>query len=137
MRVDTKSGGPEDAWSWAKGPRPDVPGDDGADDRDDCDRTRSQGSPGTSDSLARNTDAPDHGDMKRLIAGPLWFLSVWYGFELLWVLMGVPRVLGPIVAASIAMIVWVDPMHWFWPARAPRTTRSSAPAGGVLQPSAK
>jgi hypothetical protein len=76
--------------------------------------------------------------MKRLIAGPLWFLSVWYGFELLWVLMGVPRVLGPVVAAAIGIAVWVDPMHWFWPVRAPRPARSSTPAAGtLLQPSAK
>lgn len=74
--------------------------------------------------------------MKRLIAGPLWFLSVWYLFELLWVLLGVPHVLGPVVAAAVGAGVWVDPMHWFWPAR-PRRSIPSVAHSAVLQPSSK
>lgn len=63
--------------------------------------------------------------MKRLVAGPLWFLSVWYLFELLAVVFGIPRALAPIVAAVIGLAVWLDPMHWLWPVRAPR--QRSAP----------
>jgi hypothetical protein len=73
--------------------------------------------------------------MKRLVAGPLWFLSVWYMFELLWVLMGLPRALGPIVAGAIGATVWIDPMHWFWPA-APERSTAAMPAS-ALQVSAK
>ena len=96
----------------------------------------SPGSRGTSDSLVSDLRVPEHRDMKRLIAGPLWFLSVWYLFELLWVLMGVPRVLGPVVAAAVGAAVWVDPMHWFWPVRSARAI-SSLGSPATLQASAK
>jgi hypothetical protein len=73
--------------------------------------------------------------MKRLVAGPLWFLSVWYLFELLAVLFGVPRILGPIVAAVVAGGVWLDPMHWFWAAPSHKVPANGQPSTG-LQPSA-
>jgi hypothetical protein len=73
--------------------------------------------------------------MKRLIAGPLWLLSIWYLFELLWVLFGVPRLLGPVVATAVAAGVWIDPMHWFWPARPSRPAANLS--ASTLQASAK
>ncbi len=91
---------------------------------------------GTSDSLVPPSRTIEHVGMKRLMAGPLWFLSVWYLFELLWVLLGVPHFLGPIAAGAVGAAVWVDPMHWFWPAR-PRRSMPSVTQPAVLQTSAK
>jgi hypothetical protein len=73
--------------------------------------------------------------MKRLIAGPLWFLAFWYGYEMLSLLTGVPRVAGPVIALIVAATVVLDPMHFFWPVRSSRPT-ASMPAS-ALQVSAK
>ncbi len=62
--------------------------------------------------------------MKRLIAGPLWFMAFWFMYELLWSLTGVPRLAGPVIALVAAVTVCVDPMHWFWPASSSRPTAS-------------
>jgi hypothetical protein len=78
---------------------------------------------------------PDHRGMKRLIAGPLWFMAVWYGYELLSLLTGVPRVAGPVIALIVAATVVLDPMHLFWPVRPSRPTTSMA--SSALQASAK
>ena len=59
--------------------------------------------------------------MKRFVAGPMWFLSFWLMYELLWSLTGVPRVMGPVVGLVVATTVWIDPMHWFWPVRPSRS----------------
>jgi hypothetical protein len=73
--------------------------------------------------------------MKRLIAGPLWFISFALMYELLWSLTGVPRMIGPVIGLMICATVWIDPMHWFWPA-APKRTTSARPSSS-LQVSAK
>ncbi len=93
------------------------------------------GSAGTSDSLAREGFGPDYRGMKRLIAGPLWFISFALMYELLWSLTGVPRIAGPVIALAVGVTVWVDPMHWFWPVAQDRT-RAAVP-GPALQVSAK
>ena len=62
--------------------------------------------------------------MKRLIAGPLWFLAFWFIYELLWSLIGVPRLAGPILGIIVAATVCIDPMHWFWPAPSARSSTS-------------
>lgn len=53
--------------------------------------------------------------MKRLVAGPTWFLAVWFMYEVLWSVTGAPRIAGPVIALVVAATVWIDPMHWFWP----------------------
>jgi hypothetical protein len=73
--------------------------------------------------------------MKRLIAGPLWFLAFWLMYELLWSLTGVPRVAGPVIALIVAATVVLDPMHLFWPVRSSRPTASMP--SSALQASAK
>jgi hypothetical protein len=73
--------------------------------------------------------------MKRLIAGPLWFLAFWFMYELLWSLTGVPRMVGPVIGLVVAVTVWIDPMHWFWTARPSRPTTSIATSS--LRASAK
>lgn len=74
--------------------------------------------------------------MKRLIAGPLWFLSIWLMYELLWSLTGVPRMAGPVIGLVVAATVSIDPMHWFWPAVSSRET-AGIRSSGILRPSAK
>jgi hypothetical protein len=73
--------------------------------------------------------------MKRLIAGPLWFLAFWLMYELLWSLTGVPRLMGPVIGLVVALTVWIDPIHLFWPVRSNRLA-ASMPAS-ALQISAK
>jgi hypothetical protein len=51
---------------------------------------------------------------KRALAAALWFASVWFTYEVVWSLTGLPRVLGPLLAATIAAVVTVDPTGWFW-----------------------
>jgi hypothetical protein len=52
---------------------------------------------------------------KRAIAAFLWFAATWVGYEIVWSVTGVPRVLGPVVAFAVAAIVTVDPLAAFWP----------------------
>ena len=73
--------------------------------------------------------------MKRLIAGPLWFISFALMYELLWSVTGVPRVVGPVIALVVGVTIWTDPMHWFWTAAPDRST-AALPAS-ALQASAK
>jgi hypothetical protein len=40
---------------------------------------------------------------------------VWVGYEIVSSVAGLPRAIGPILAASAAMLVVVDPLHLFWP----------------------
>ena len=54
------------------------------------------------------------GSMKRLIAGPLWFLAALLAYEIVWSLVDVPRAIGPVLAAVVTATVWLDPWHWFW-----------------------
>ena len=72
--------------------------------------------------------------MKRLIAGPLWFVSFALMYELLWSLTGVPRMAGPVIGLMICAAVWIDPMHWFW-STAPKRATAARPSS--LQVSAK
>ena len=72
--------------------------------------------------------------MKRLIAGPLWFISFALMYELIWSLTGVPRVIGPVIASVVAVTVWIDPLHWFWPVAQDHSSTRPSPA---LQTSAK
>lgn len=74
--------------------------------------------------------------MKRLIAGPLWFVAFALMYELLWSLTGVPRVAGPAIGLVVAATVWMDPMHWFWSARS-GSSRAGLPASVILGSSTK
>lgn len=75
--------------------------------------------------------------LKRAAAAFLWYAMVWVGYEILWSMTGLPRMVGPILAASVAMIVVVDPLHLFWPrpeVPAPRSVDSvvhALDAGGA------
>jgi hypothetical protein len=68
---------------------------------------------------------------KRAAAAFLWYAMVWVGYEIAWSVAGLPRMLGPVIAASVAMIVVVDPLHLFWPrpdAPAPRSVEAGVHA---------
>jgi hypothetical protein len=52
---------------------------------------------------------------KRMAAAFLWYGMVWVGYEIAWSVVGIPRSLGPILAASVAMFITVDPLRLFWP----------------------
>jgi hypothetical protein len=52
---------------------------------------------------------------KRAVAALLWFAMIWVGYEIIWSVAGVPRPIGPIVAAAVAGFVGLDPVGMFWP----------------------
>ncbi len=54
---------------------------------------------------------------KRALAAVLWFAAVWVGYEIVWSLTGVPRLVGPIIAFAVSATVALDPMAVFWPRR--------------------
>jgi hypothetical protein len=71
------------------------------------------------------------GMKKRLTAGSLWFLAIWFGYEILWSVMGVPRMVGPMLAFVVASLVVADPAGLFWPAPARTATRARATAPDI------
>ena len=52
--------------------------------------------------------------MKRLVAGVLWFYSVWYLGSVISNATGLPDLLGPILGVAAGLIVAVDPRHVIW-----------------------
>jgi len=52
---------------------------------------------------------------KRALGALLWFAAVWLGYEVVWSLTGVPRLIGPIVAFVAAAVVTLDPVGLLWP----------------------
>ena len=64
---------------------------------------------------------------KRALAAFLWFASIWFAYEVVWSLTGLPRVLGPIMGAAAAIVVTVDPTGWFWSRTKPARSLPSAP----------
>jgi hypothetical protein len=55
----------------------------------------------------------------------LWFAAVWFGYEVLWSVTGVPRLIGPVVAFAVAAIVTLDPIQLFWPEETPAAIAGS------------
>jgi hypothetical protein len=51
---------------------------------------------------------------KRIVATCLWAFAIYSGGELAWGLLGVPRVVGPVLAIAIASFVFIDPTHRIW-----------------------
>jgi hypothetical protein len=51
---------------------------------------------------------------KRIVASCLWAFAIYSGGELAWGLLGVPRVVGPVLAIAIASFVLLDPTHRIW-----------------------
>ena len=66
---------------------------------------------------------------KRFVAALLWFGAIWFGYEILWSMMDVPRALGPIVAAAVSTFVTVDPGRLIWHSTPERRTAALAHPG--------
>ena len=67
--------------------------------------------------VAEEVRHPDPPVMRRVIAALLWFTAIWFGFEVLWSVVGIPRMAGPILGAAVAILVTLDPTGSFWAAR--------------------
>jgi hypothetical protein len=63
---------------------------------------------------------------KRAVVSVLWFAAVWVSYEVIWSVTGVPRLIGPVVAAAVAGFVGADPMRLFH--AVPDRTRSTSVA---------
>ena len=66
--------------------------------------------------------------LKRVAAASLWFLATWVGYEIIWSITDVPRMIGPLLAGAVALIVVVDPLRAFWPVRSERRSDRSVEA---------
>ena len=64
---------------------------------------------------------------KRAVSAALWFAAVWFGYEILWSVTGVPRGIGPVAAFAVSAFVTVDPLRVFWQ-RATSSPRETAPS---------
>jgi hypothetical protein len=72
---------------------------------------------------------------KRVAASVLWFVSVGWGMNFVGALLGVPQLPGLLLAAGVAALVGIDPLHLFWPVREPQARASGfekAPPQGAL-----
>jgi hypothetical protein len=67
---------------------------------------------------------------KRALAALIWFGAMWFGYEILWSVADLPRVIGPVLAASVATLVTLDPIGRFWTSQSVRrATLRRLPAG--------
>jgi hypothetical protein len=76
------------------------------------------------------------GMVKRLSSVALWFIAVGWGFNLLGLITGTPPIVGIVVGAAVAAFVGIDPLHLFWPIKAPALVapaKDAPPATGALQ----
>ena len=71
---------------------------------------------------------------KRALAALLWFGVVWFGYEILWSVAEVPRMVGPILGASVATLVSLNPtgQFWTWRSRGQESARQLPAAGRSL-----
>jgi hypothetical protein len=63
--------------------------------------------------------------MKRIAAFPLWYFATLGTYFVLADLTTTPRALGFVVAAAVAALVTIDPLHLFW---AQTTQDATSPA---------
>ncbi len=75
--------------------------------------------------------------LKRIASATLWFIAVGWGFNLLGLITGTPPIMGIALGAAVGVFVGTDPMHLFWPVKAPAAapapSRDAAPVTGVMQ----
>ncbi|MFL5770567.1 MAG: hypothetical protein ACJ765_10860 [Chloroflexota bacterium] len=66
--------------------------------------------------------------VKRAVAGLLWFVTGLFAAELVEYFTGASRLMGPLLALTIAMFVVLDPLHVMWASRdsTPRSELESA-----------
>jgi hypothetical protein len=52
--------------------------------------------------------------LKRIVAIPLWFVSVWLMYGLVAYFVGLPDRGGAVLGVLVAALVWLDPTGAFW-----------------------
>ena len=73
--------------------------------------------------------------MLRIVAIPLWFISVWFAYGLVAYFLGVPADGGAVIGALAAAFVALDPTGAFWGARKRETAKTTnADALGLTSP---
>jgi hypothetical protein len=72
---------------------------------------------------------------KRIVAVPLWFVSVWLMYGLVAYFLGLPSGIGAVLGALAGAIVWLDPAGVLW-AHQPRTVATTNTAD-ALEPAAR
>jgi hypothetical protein len=76
--------------------------------------------------------------VKRVVASTLWFVVIAWGYDYLGYYLGLPFLAGPIIAATVAAFVGLDPMKAIWPRKAvqePAEPPQESLATGVLNAS--
>jgi len=51
---------------------------------------------------------------ERIVASCLWAFAIFSGGQLAWGVLGVPQLVGPILAVVVAGFVFLDPTHRIW-----------------------
>jgi len=71
--------------------------------------------------------------MKRIVAGPLWFLVGWYaGSAAAWAF-GLGPFVAPIVGVALATLIVMDPRGVIWDRPAPGVAKPTAPATASVE----
>lgn len=60
---------------------------------------------------------------KRIACSMLWLVAVAWAFNFLSAYMGVPQVMGSVLAVAVAAFVGIDPLKVIWPAAVASSTR--------------
>ena len=71
--------------------------------------------------------------MKRYLATALWFFAFWSLGSMVAALLGVPDLIGPVLAVAAGVIVGVDPRRVIW-AHPTATTQAPAKASTTAAP---
>jgi hypothetical protein len=71
---------------------------------------------------------------KRILAAPLWFVSVWLMYGLIAYFLGLPDRGGAILGALTAALICLDPTGAFWGRRASSSVRNPDPVGHESAP---
>jgi hypothetical protein len=58
--------------------------------------------------------ADDARMVKRIVAAPLWFVSVWLMYGLVAYFLGLPDTGGAVLGALVAALICLDPAGAFW-----------------------
>ena len=53
--------------------------------------------------------------LRRIVTAPLWFVATLMMYELVIYVTGGPHQIGPVLGATTAFLVAVDPLHRIWP----------------------
>jgi hypothetical protein len=57
---------------------------------------------------------------KRALGAVLWFVAIWFGYEIFWSVAQVPRLVGPVLAVAVATFVTIDPTGYLLRSCSPR-----------------